>query len=157
MSAKTITVFPSYGYRDGAEWRIPLRVWIRKPGPSILVKMLEQLLAVWGTSLQVEEHARFEKCIEPFIADDDWNERVSVRFDTSKDEFQFKELTDPNGVVEEEFVVPGEWVKRGQWLTVTAVAWGDGREHKGEGRVRLLEPTGRSVVSDIDDTIKVTD
>jgi phosphatidate phosphatase APP1 len=159
MSAKTITVFPSYGYRDGDEWKIPLRVWIRKPGHGgKLANLLLQLAAeARGTSLQDEEQARFEECIGPFIADDDWNERVTVRFDGTNDEFQFKERTDANGVVEEEFVVSGEWAKRGEWLTVTATAWGDGREHKGEGRVRLIEPIGSSVVSDIDDTIKVTD
>jgi len=39
------------------------------------------------------------------------------------------------------------------WLTLRAVSAG----HSGVGRVRLLPPTGRSVVSDVDDTIKITE
>jgi len=38
------------------------------------------------------------------------------------------------------------------WLTYHAVS----KDHTGTGRVRLIGPTGVSVISDIDDTIKVT-
>ena len=39
------------------------------------------------------------------------------------------------------------------WLTFSSAS----DEHKGRGRIRLIEPDGVSLISDIDDTIKVTD
>ena len=44
---------------------------------------------------------------------------------------------------------------RGDWLSYMAVL-PEGDERLFEGRVRLIGPTGLSVVSDIDDTVKVT-
>ena len=68
---------------------------------------------------------------------------------------RFDSRTSPNGVVEQTFEVPGDLSGS---LTVSAeVRSAFGQVHRGVGRVHLLEPEGRSVVSDIDDTIKVTE
>jgi phosphatidate phosphatase APP1 len=42
-------------------------------------------------------------------------------------------------------------------LTVTAQIEKDGETYTGQGRIQLIEPEGNSIVSDIDDTIKVSE
>jgi hypothetical protein len=31
LEDKEITVYPTYGYRTGNTWTIPLRIWVHKP------------------------------------------------------------------------------------------------------------------------------
>ncbi len=90
-----------------------------------------------------------------FLADDDSGETVNFTFDAGDEVHHFKTETDHNGLVEETFTAPGSF---SGWLRVTAEVRGAfGQVHTGTGRVRLIEPEGKSVVSDIDDTIKVSE
>jgi hypothetical protein len=138
---KTITVYPSYGYRSSSDWVIPLRVWVHKPRrfDAVSDELVRMLVGDKGP-LTAQEIVRCRKCLAPFIADD-------AR--------RFEGKTDPNGLVEFELRAPVEWAAG--WFTVTAEIRQFGKTCAGTGRVRLLEPQGRSVVSDIDDTIKVSE
>ena len=153
---KQITVFPTYGYRTGGSWTIPLRIWVHKPRrvdavPDDLVRVL---LDDAGP-VKEQEVLRCRECIADFLADDDSGETVSFKFDAGGETQHFHSKTDHNGLVEEKFEVPGHLSGR---LTVNAEVKGlFGKTHSGAGRVRLIEPEGKSVVSDIDDTIKVSE
>lgn len=154
---KVITVYPTYGYRNGDGWKIPMRVWVHKPRridamPDDLVRRLIDD----GWSMQEEEGLRCRECITDLIADDDSGEEVTFRLDGRGQVYPFDSETNDNGFVEQTFEAPGNL---SGWLTVTAEVKGPlgGKIHTGRGRVRLLEPEGRSVVSDIDDTIKVSE
>ena len=158
--AKQLTAYPAYGYRDKEDagyWIAPIRVWVFKPRDFIVddlaVELFERKLDAEFTPAEREV---LKSRIANFIADDDSFERVEFRFEGDDEVHRFEGRTDSNGLVEQTFRFPAAKLGalrdgRG-WLTY--VARSDDEEAR--GRVRLLEPEGVSVVSDIDDTIKVT-
>lgn len=168
---KEVTVYPSYAYGKGDEWVIPLRVWVHDNRDTPFVEETIERLAArhfeqdLDKKLSAEEKARLDACLANFIADDKSDEEVEFFFDAdpAREVFPLKARTSPNGIIEEEVRVPTAKLapllegKAGdaRWLKVTATA--DGGNGSGSGAVRFLEPTGLSVISDIDDTVKVTE
>lgn len=153
---KHITVYPTYGFRTGDGWRIPLRIWVHKTRriEAVPDSLIASLVGDDGATKQ-EEVLRCRMCLADLVADDDSGEEVTFRLGDGDRVHRFDSRTSPNGVVEQTFEVPGDLSGS---LTVSAeVRSAFGQVHRGAGRVRLLEPEGRSVVSDIDDTIKVTE
>jgi len=170
---KEVTVYDSYGYRDpsdAAVWLVPMRAWVHDNRDTPFV---EDAIEAWAIGhfekdlarqLDADERAQLLACLANFIADDKSNELVRFTFaeDAARTIFQFKELTTDNGVVEETIRIPDQLVRdcyarqarESRWLEIDAqTVDGHGR---GKGRIRFLEPEGLSVVSDIDDTIKIT-
>ncbi|HYW33117.1 MAG TPA: phosphatase domain-containing protein [Gemmatimonas sp.] len=170
---KEVTVYDSYGYRDLADqdtWIVPMRVWVHDDVDTPLV---EEALEGWAIgyfeqdlarNLEPEEKARLRECLSKFIADDKRNESVHFTFayDATGTRFQFNERTTDNGVIAESIRVPDALVRacyasqaRGsRWLEIEART--DDGHGVGSGSIRFLEPEGLSVISDIDDTVKVT-
>lgn len=159
-----VTFYPTYGYQEGDHWVIPMRVWVHEH---------RDLVETWVThiaesigQLDPQEIDRFRSRITDFVADSESDEVVRLAFDDDQ-EYSVQDAqgnitqTDENGliigVVKISRDKAGELVKQQNshdgWLTFHATS----REHSGSGRVRLLEPEGLSVISDIDDTIKITD
>lgn len=158
---RQLTAYPAYGYRDKTDagyWVVSLRVWVFKPRDFIVddvaVELFERKL---DAEFNAAEREVLKGRIANFIADDDSFERVEFWFEGGEDEVhRFEERTDSNGLVEQTFRFPADRLEplrdaRG-WLTYVARS----NDVETRGRVRLLEPEGVSVVSDIDDTIKVT-
>lgn len=156
---KLVTVFPTYGYRTGDSWTIPVRVWVHKRRriDSLPDDAIRALLGGGdGTpAISAEEIVRCRECVADFIADDDSGERVTIHDEEGRELYSFPAETNWNGLVKGEFQIPD---RPAGWLTIKARVdqWWPLSDYEGEGRVRLLEPEGTSVVSDIDDTIKVS-
>ena len=163
---KEVIAYPTYGYRKPGEegtWVIPVRVWVNK---ARRLPIPDEVIGVFASDmgdLDAEDVARLRARIKHFVADDDSRERVSVRFDGDPEEgrvYELPGLTDANGLVTHEVEVTDEKARAllaaqgsSGWLTFRATAEG----FEGEGRARLVEPEGLSIISDIDDTIKVTE
>ncbi|MDQ2856989.1 MAG: DUF2183 domain-containing protein, partial [Acidobacteriota bacterium] len=99
--------------------------------------------------------------LEDFPDDDKLFDKVSIQFDSDPDQEQYElGRSDANGLVENELrlsEVKAQKLLESQggskcWLTFQTVTKGQ----TGKGQIRLVEPVGVSVISDIDDTIKVT-
>ena len=170
---KEVTVYDSYGYRDPKDpgvWIVPMRVWVHDDSD---IPLMEEALEGWAIGyfekdlsrdLAPEEKARLRVCLARFIADDKRNEGVRFTFadDATGTAFEFSARTSDNGVIAESVHVPDELVRAmyasrardGRWLEIEART--DDGHGEGKGRIRFLEPEGLSVVSDIDDTVKVT-
>ena len=170
---KEVTVYDSYGYRDPADagvWLVPMRVWVHDNRDTPFV---EEAIESWAIGhfeedlerkLDADERAQLRARLANFIADDKSNEVVTFTFagDATKSTFRFQQATTHNGVIEEIVRVPDELVREcharqaaeNRWLEVDAQT--DDAHGNGRGRIRFLEPEGLSVVSDIDDTIKIT-
>ncbi len=156
---KHVTVFPTYGYRTGAGWTVPVRVWVHKQRRLDHLSddhIRALLLDDEGGPLPTDEEiVRCRECIADFVADSDSGERVVLFGEDGRELYRFPSRTDANGLAEGELHLPGD---RSDRLTITARVTGTlGRTFDGTGIIILLEPEGKSVVSDIDDTIKVSE
>ena len=171
LFGQEITVYPTYGYRapDGLDWKVPLRVWVHDNRDTPFVESFVERLAEnyfakdLERPLRPEERARLVACLANFIADDKSDESVSVRFAEDQEEtvFPLNARTSHNGVIEETISVPARIVEKlrgdpgsNNWRPLLARS-GDGNGG-GTGEVRFLDSDGLSIVSDIDDTVKIT-
>jgi hypothetical protein len=163
---KEVVVYPTYAYRkqgDAGTWVVRLRVWVNKarraPIPS---RFIAAFTSEMGQLTEAEVETLRER-ISAFVADDDSDETVSVSFDKDPEgrRYLLPNATDFNGLVMHELELPdasAQAIRAAQgavngWLDFTVTA----REFEGKGRARLVEPEGVSVISDIDDTIKITE
>lgn len=155
-----VTFYPSYGYRSGTDWRIPIRGWVhenRGLSAQLITRLAQRIVKCDGPEIETLK-LRFED----FPDDDESHEKVTIQFDSDPDKEQYLlGRSDVNGLIETELKLSEEKARklletqgssRG-WLTYRAVSGSPA----GKGRIRLIEPEGVSVVTDIDDTIKVTE
>jgi hypothetical protein len=162
-----IIFYSTYGYqKDGTAWQIPMRAKVQE-SRNLTSRVRE--LVHRGAERTADENSRLRKRLEDFIADDESGEHVELRFkdDPEGTIYRIADDTgghpesDHDGVVQGSITLPDAVAQRllaaqksqHGWLTYQAAS----RDHTGEGRVRLIGPTGLSVVSDIDDTIKITE
>jgi hypothetical protein len=162
-----VTFYPTYGYQQDDHWVIPLRIWVHE-NRAVMESLITGLAASLGDLLS-REIDNFRSRMAEFVADDESGEEVRFAFDNDpeNEEYQLQEegggfpRSDLNGLLEGFISLSAAKAdtllkrqdSRFGWLTFRAVS----RDHTGTGRVRLLSPQGRSVISDIDDTIKVTE
>ncbi len=164
-----ITVYPTYAYRDpkdAAVWCVPMRVWVHdnRDTPGVEAGIRRLVAAHFERdlekSLAPDERARLEARLACFIADDKSGEAVELALEEDATfSIRLSSRTTHNGVIEETIRIPDERLReaaRGQrWLRFRARTT-DGHGF-GEGRLQLLDPEGLSIVSDIDDTVKITE
>ncbi|MBK1723616.1 phosphatidate phosphatase App1 family protein [Thiocystis violacea] len=163
---KAVTIYPSDGYRAGAQWAIPLRLWVHEPR-SLTTDLITRLVAR-PERRSAAEIARAHDRLSDLVADDESGEQVVLGFDEDPRQMTYRVAdargtplaSDLNGLIEGTVrldVARVEELLRAQgstqgWLRLRTRSSG----HQGEGRVRLLASQGRSVISDIDDTLKIT-
>jgi hypothetical protein len=165
---KIITFYNTYGYKEEADaWTIPLRIWVHKRRSLSLEvvarRVRHKMEADLERPLKDEEATRLKACLADFVADDDSREPLELVFDEDSNgaPYRLSRRTNLNGLIEEEIKLPVNKARellarqgsKSGWLTLTALS----ESFQAKGRVRLIEPEGVSVVSDIDDTIKVTE
>ena len=160
-----VTFFPTYGFREANGWSINVRGWVHQDRShlnKIVTKVMTALATVRNKCDSVEM-TNFQSRSNDFEDDDKSLEKVIIKFESDPDGklFEFNKRSDVNGIVELDLTLTDERAKQllaseksaNGWLTFVAVSDG----HTGRGRIRLIEPDGVSLISDIDDTIKVTD
>jgi Uncharacterized conserved protein (DUF2183) len=161
---RSVTVVPTWAAVDGTgNWQFTLRIWASKARTVEMPEWVVRELTDDLDGLDPAEKELLAKRAADFFADDDSFEEVTFRFvaDPAHELFRFEDRTDFNGIVQQSFSLPiarAQEIARVQgagdgWLTIEAGY----RDVKGQGRIKLLAPSGRSVVTDIDDTIKVTE
>jgi|SRR5215213_3154102 len=152
------TIYPSYGFQQDSNWIIPLRGWVHQNRrlPDHLIQQLAQTIIHCDNA----DLSNFSFRFDDFSDDSRSKQSVTIQFDSDKQQHTFP-VSDLNGLIEMTVTLAIDTGKRlleeqksaDGWLSFNVVSKG----HRGNGRVRLIEPTGVSVVSDIDDTIKVTE
>lgn len=163
-----VVFYTTYAYLDqeAGEWVIPVRYWVHEGRETI--ERLAGRVAARFTELEPREQAIFQERARAFVADSESLERVEVAFPGDAEALRHRVLdrdggaprTGLNGVVEGEIRLSLERVDAllqaqggdDGWLTWHAVS----RDHHGVGRALLVEPQGVSVISDIDDTVRIT-
>jgi hypothetical protein len=158
--------FSAYAARaDDGHWRATVRGWIYEidAAPAIVSSICEQFaIAVPSDSdIPVEAAALLTRRASPFLVDNERGQRVAIRVG---DRTLYSDPSGKNG----HFILPirfsepqvADLRRRGDiaggWLRYTAVVKpGDGRVPRGD--IQFISPAGLSVISDIDDTIKISD
>lgn len=153
---KEVAFYPTYGYREGTGWKIHLRGWVHEDRP-LLHKSLEKV-----SNCSESEMSNFRSRTADLVDDDKTFEKVKIKFDSDSEEYEFSK-SKSDGIVKLDLVLTDGKAKQllekqdssNGWLTYRAVS----KDHTGMGRVRLIEPEpgGISLISDIDDTIKITE
>ena len=162
-----VSFYPTYGYRDGGAWKIPIRAWVHERR-RLVEKLVKGLAADIGDADE-RERKNLKARIKGIVADSESDEKVVFQFegDPTSEKWRIQREdgahpeSDLNGVVEGFILLGGERASEileaqgseDGWLTYHAVS----EDHSGVGRVRLIEGEGICVVSDIDDTIKITE
>jgi hypothetical protein len=163
--AEDVIFYPTYGVQRASEWRIDVlaKVQERRDAGAVLTTLFSRVPAS-----DDRERATFKTRLADFVADDQSGEDLVLAFDDDSTKTRYRiaaadgtfPSTDGHGLVAGTLTLPDSAAQRllaeqrskDGWLTYRAVS----DEHDGVGRVRLIGPTGVSVISDIDDTIKVT-
>lgn len=164
---KQVTFYATYGYRQGDNWVIPMRVWVRQRRD--LAEKLITKMAADMENLDPGEIENFRSRIQDFVANSEFHEVVTFVFDHDPENREYRirnnhgkfPKTDKNGLIQGGIKISTAKAKellisqgsQDGWLTYHASSI----KQKGAGRVRLIEPTGLSVISDIDDTVKITE
>lgn len=167
-----VTFYTTYGAQQNDNWIIPLRIWVHeKPdlARALLARAVRDELVERAGLPELDQAQKdlFMYRADGFIADSESRETVSFSFDGDPDNRQYElrnaegdSDSDRNGLIEGTITLPNEKAKKllvaqgsdKGWLTFRAVS----DDHGGVGRVRLIEAEGVSVISDVDDTAKVT-
>jgi hypothetical protein len=169
---KQVTFYHSYGYQENAQWTIPLRLWVWK-APDLKrrasAKLAREYLAARAGTPELSESEKeiFERNSRGFVAGNQSKELVRFAFDNDPEREEFfvfndegEMLTNRNGLLEGSLrldqgtadrLLKAQGSQRG-WLRFRATS----DAHQGVGYAQLIQPSGLSVISDVDDTVKVT-
>lgn len=154
-----VTIYPTYGYSQNSDWLIPLRGWVHQNRrlPDRLITELGELII----GCRNAEVSTFNSRFDDFTDDSRSAQEVTIAFDSDPDEEQYAfQKSDLNGLIEMTLRLSAAKAQSllerqgaaDRWLTFKVTSNG----HSGKGRAKLIEPEGVSLISDIDDTIKVT-
>ncbi|HPS58295.1 MAG TPA: DUF2183 domain-containing protein [Spirochaetota bacterium] len=170
-SNENLVFIPSYSFYDKESntYHIRFHAWVYESEASSKKRKL--LLMSISKSLDIDENkiaeTNFEQRAQYLLYDNESSKWVSVYFGG---EHYNLGVTDKTGHTERELVLPPEILKKGlspdvnfddfkylpSWITFKAGTSHD-RNRIFEGKAKYLPPEGVLVVSDIDDTIKVTE
>ena len=153
-----VTIYPSCGSLHDNNWQIPLRGWVHQ-NRRLPDRLFNELAEVTIGCTDAENN-NFSLRFDAFSDDSRHGQSVSIQFDNDNERYSFP-TSDLNGLIETTITLPAAKAEASlmqqnspaHWLTFNVVSEG----HRGNGRIALIGPKGVSLVSDIDDTIKVTE
>lgn len=167
LAQENVQFYPAYGVRVGMDWEIEMRLWVYEE--RALAELIATTLASSFGEVTDAQKELFKKRARHFLADSETRESVEFSFDNDPQGETFR-LTnaggkalhsDANGNITASLQLSDaraqELLKaqnsENGWLTFRATSAG----HDGQGRMQLIAPEGLSIISDIDDTLKITE
>ncbi len=139
------------------EWHVPVHGWIYEPQDSTVRRALFEKILKEKYALEIDEEtdANFSRRLNLVIADNERGKSIVVDIAGRREVLP---ASAPNGHFDEILVIPERVVAehaKGGALTYAAVTR-PAYDRSFTGTVRLVEPRGLSIISDIDDTVKVS-
>lgn len=148
---ENVVVFRSYGYESGIYWRIPFHAWVFEEERNSLWRRL--LVRQVADQLGIEKVSHAYRLLEQraryFMADNERNKRLHICIE---DEDFTTGPSHANGHCYATGLLSRDDYPQGQ-LTATVIADNGRRFHS---TIELIPAQGISVISDIDDTIKIS-
>ncbi len=157
-----VVLFPTYGHFDpsSSTWIVNIHGWVFEPEEDSMVRgaSLRAFRRYLGLADSTAMSGIFEERARAFLVDNERGERVSIRL---AGDVHTCRPTGPNGHFGGTVHIPAGNVgqslggRQAGWLPCEVVLPSDDPRHIA-GAVQLIGKAGLSVISDIDDTIKVT-
>jgi len=160
-------LFPNLGFqRKQGDWRLNLHGWRFQPSKrnkflgessSAAAERLARLVASSEQVVYFNDTFQHDR-LKPFMVQDETNEKIHIMIGTKHN---YTTKTDGEGQFRTSFIIPNADVQEIKQRSdgnpvVTYKAIGDNAD-VWEGKVFLLERQGLSIISDIDDTIKISE
>lgn len=142
---------------DGTSWHVPIHGWVYKPERSKFRKAIVSRLlrARYGLRANLQSQKLYDRRINLLFADVKEHRRVVISLAGRR--FALPPTGDNGhfrGVVSLSVDDVADEVQDGQLAVTVIMPQGDLRQFT--GRVMINSPTGLSIISDIDDTVKLT-
>jgi phosphatidate phosphatase APP1 len=164
QASHVVVFFPTFGRLepDGQSWQVPIRGWIYEPrsgGPArrMIARLLRRAL---GFHPNEQEKAIFRERTRAFLAANQRGQRIVVRLGQETFALKKSNARGHFAGLARMSLAPSEGTQPSSapadWVSFQAVA-GANDERVFGGRVCLVPEAGVSVLSDIDDTIKVSE
>jgi phosphatidate phosphatase APP1 len=159
-SDEEVVFFPTCAVasEDGAIWKVPVHGWIFEPEHDSLRRnlLLASLAASLGLGVDEARSEVFVRRARLFLADNERGKRIAIELAGQRFEVGESGANGHfSGVIELARDALPARLEAPQWLSFAAVLAADD-ERRYEGRCQLVAPEGVSVISDIDDTVKVS-
>jgi phosphatidate phosphatase APP1 len=151
-SDEELVFFTTAAHREGTEWVAPVHGWIFEPEEDSLWRagLLAGLEADLDLDRDAPERARFRHIARWFLVDNERGKKITVDAAGSSATLG---RSAKNGHFRGQLRLPGSLAGRSVRLRARTRK-GDRRDF--QGQVLLVAEEGLSVVSDIDDTLKIT-
>ncbi len=154
---ETAIFYPTDAALIDGKWNIPVHGWVFEPEEDSVKRglLLDLAKKYFGDYLRPEEEALFRKRAIRFLADSEEGKEFSIEVCGSG---RVEAASGEGGQMVSSLTVAQKDLCGAEngWLEVkTSGQKGDSRIFS--GKIQLVEPEGVSVVSDIDDTIKMSD
>ncbi len=156
-SDERVVFFPTWAHRAADSWVLPVHGWIFEP--ELDSHWRAALTDALGDIIELEttpaERARYERRLRWFLVDNERGKAVPVRIGGRRHRLA---ESGADGHFNSALTIPADALAAtaGDFVPVEAITR-KGDERRFSGRVQLVGPQGITVVSDIDDTIKVTE
>lgn len=158
-SDETVLFFPTAAVLDGNSqvWSMPIHGVIFEPSPHSWRRraMIATLRRAMGIDSDSEESELFDQRVRLFLVDHERGKTISIRIGTRVHEVG---VSEENGHFYGTVRLPTAEAAEsanGGWLPFEAALAEDDRRQFA-GRVHLIRPQGLSVISDIDDTVRLS-
>lgn len=150
---ETVIFFPTAGYLDASQyWVLPIEALIHEPNTSPGLQKILMASIELATRTPVTDPADFWQRVAPIAADNERREKITIQLGTQT--YTLPRSNAAGRISTLLRIAPDQLTPDAQgWVSYTAQS-----EDKRifTGRVQLLPPEGHSIISDIDDTIKIT-
>jgi len=161
-SDENVIFFPTSGYLDeaGKNWIADIHGWIYEPETDSIRRnlMIDQLASGLKLVPDSDRDKAFRARMIMFLADNERSKDLQIRIG---DQIHNMGTSQANGHFTATIKIPVSTSENlikssgSNWLSFNAITNADD-QRKFIGRIQLLAPTGVSVISDIDDTIKIS-
>ncbi len=162
---EVVTFFPTYGRLDpsGAFWTLSVHGWIFEPEAESPIR--NAAIELLRKSLDLSEDdvatAIFRERARRFLVDNERGKRIPIQIGET---IHLMEPSRPDGHFEGTVRLAASEADRraparndgSRWIELRAITRAND-DRTFSGRIQLIGPTGLSVISDIDDTVKISE
>lgn len=150
-------IFPAIARRDGERWRLRVHAWVYEPEEDSVSRFaaIEALRAALELPADAIESDIFRARARPFLVDNESGKALVVRIG---DQERTLTSTGSNGHSETELELDGAGLRpdAAGWIPIDVIPRADD-PRRFAGAALLLADAGTSVISDVDDTIKISE